>query len=140
MAQLGHTVGIVKSGGGTNTWKRPLLPSGQLSRLGRLGKALGHHSALGMIHSSVCSYNFPTAGALGMRIKISMCSYNFLTAGALGMIHSSVCSYNFPTAGALGMRIQSSMCSYDTDVWSTMYENTERCVQSFDLLTVGHQV
>ena len=32
MAQLGHTVGIVKAGGGMNTWKRPLLPSGQLSR------------------------------------------------------------------------------------------------------------
>ena len=44
MAQLGHTVGIVKPGGGTNTWKRPLLPSGQLSRPGRLIKALGHHT------------------------------------------------------------------------------------------------
>ena len=44
MAQLGHTVGIVKPGGGTNTWKRPLLPSGQLSRHGRLVKALGHHT------------------------------------------------------------------------------------------------
>ena len=44
MAQLGHTVGIVKPGGGTNTWKRPLLPSGQLSRPGRLVKALGHHT------------------------------------------------------------------------------------------------
>ena len=28
VAQLGHTVGIVKPGGGMNTWKRPLLPSG----------------------------------------------------------------------------------------------------------------
>ena len=26
-----------------NTWKRPLLPSGKLSRSGRLVKALGHH-------------------------------------------------------------------------------------------------
>ena len=44
VAQLGHTVGIVKPGGGTNTCKRPLLPSGQLSRPGRLVKALGHHT------------------------------------------------------------------------------------------------
>ena len=44
VAQLGHTVGIVKPGGRTNTWKRPLLPSGQLSRPGRLVKALGHHT------------------------------------------------------------------------------------------------
>ena len=43
VAQLGHTVGIVKPGGGISTWKRPLLPSGQLSRPGRLVKALGHH-------------------------------------------------------------------------------------------------
>ena len=43
MVQLGHTIGVVKPGGGTNTWKRPLLPSGQLSRPGRLVKALGHH-------------------------------------------------------------------------------------------------
>ena len=43
VAQLGHTVGIVKPGGGTNMWKRLLLPSGQLSRPGRLVKALGHH-------------------------------------------------------------------------------------------------
>ena len=27
-----------------NTWKRPLLPSGQLSKPGRLVKALGHHT------------------------------------------------------------------------------------------------
>ena len=44
VAQLGHTVGIVKPSGGTNTWKRPLLPSGQLSRPERLVKALGHHT------------------------------------------------------------------------------------------------
>ena len=41
MAQLSHTVGVVKPGGGMNTWKR--LPSGQLSRPERLVKALGHH-------------------------------------------------------------------------------------------------
>ena len=44
MAQLGHTVGVVKPGGVMNTWKRPLLPSGKLSRPGRLVKALGHHT------------------------------------------------------------------------------------------------
>ena len=44
VAQLGHTVGVVKPGGGMNTWKRPLLPSGQLSKPGRLVKALGHHT------------------------------------------------------------------------------------------------
>ena len=44
MAQLGHTVGVVKLGGGMNMWKRPLLPSGQLSKPGRLVKALGHHT------------------------------------------------------------------------------------------------
>ena len=44
MAQLGPTVGVVKSGGGMNTWKRPLLPSRKLSRPGRLEKALGHHT------------------------------------------------------------------------------------------------
>ena len=37
VAQLGHTVGVVKPGGGMNTWKRP-------SRPGRLVKALGHHT------------------------------------------------------------------------------------------------
>ena len=42
MAQLDHTTGVVKPGGGMNTWKRPLLPSGQFSRPGRL--ALGHHT------------------------------------------------------------------------------------------------
>ena len=44
MAQLGHTVGVVKPGDGINTWKRPLLPGGQLSRPGKLVKALGHHT------------------------------------------------------------------------------------------------
>ena len=44
MAQLGPTVGVVKPGGGMNTWKRPLLPSGKLSRPDRLIKALGHHT------------------------------------------------------------------------------------------------
>ena len=44
VAQLGHTVGVVKPGGGMNTWKRLLLPSGKLSRPGRLVKALGHHT------------------------------------------------------------------------------------------------
>ena len=43
VAQLGHTVGVVKPGGGMNMWKRPLLPRGQLSRPGRLVKAVGHH-------------------------------------------------------------------------------------------------
>ena len=43
MAQLGPTVGIVIPGGGMTKWKRPLLPSGKLSRPGRLVKALGHH-------------------------------------------------------------------------------------------------
>ena len=33
-----------RPGGGMNTWKRPLLPSGKLSRPGRLVKALGHHT------------------------------------------------------------------------------------------------
>ena len=41
MAQRPH--GVVKPGGGMNMWKRPLLPSGKLSRPGRLVKALGHH-------------------------------------------------------------------------------------------------
>ena len=44
VAQLGHTVSVVKPGGGLNMWKRPLLPSGKLSRPGRLVKALGHHT------------------------------------------------------------------------------------------------
>ena len=35
--------GVVIPGGGMNTWKKPLLPSGQFSRPGRLVKALGHH-------------------------------------------------------------------------------------------------
>ena len=44
MAQLSPTVGVVKPDGGMNTWKRLLLPSGKLSRSGRLVKALGHHT------------------------------------------------------------------------------------------------
>ena len=43
VAQLGHT-GVVKPGGDMNTRKRPLLPSGKLSRPGRLVQALGHHT------------------------------------------------------------------------------------------------
>ena len=38
------TVGVVKPGGGMNTWKKPLLPSGNPSRSGRQVKALGHHT------------------------------------------------------------------------------------------------
>ena len=44
MAQLSHIIGIMKPGGGINTWKRPLQPSGKLSGPGRLVKALGHHT------------------------------------------------------------------------------------------------
>ena len=44
VAQFGHTVDVVKPAGGMNTWKKPLLPSGKLSRPGRLVKALGHHT------------------------------------------------------------------------------------------------
>ena len=44
VAQLGPTVGVLKPGGGMNTWKRPLLPSGKPSRPGRLVKVLGHHT------------------------------------------------------------------------------------------------
>ena len=33
-----------ESGVGMSTWKRPLRPSGKLSRPGRLVKALGHHT------------------------------------------------------------------------------------------------
>ena len=44
VAQLSHTVGNLKPGGGMNMWKRPLLPSRKLSRPGRLVKALGHHT------------------------------------------------------------------------------------------------
>ena len=40
MAQQGPTVDAVSPSGGINTWKRPLLPSGKLSRPGRLVKAL----------------------------------------------------------------------------------------------------
>ena len=38
------TVGILKPGGRMNTWKMPLLPSGKVSRPGRLVKVLGHHT------------------------------------------------------------------------------------------------
>ena len=44
MAQQGPTVGFLKSGGGMNMWERSLLPSGKLSRHGRLVKALEHHT------------------------------------------------------------------------------------------------
>ena len=44
MAQLGPTDGVVKPGGGMSMWKKPLLPSGKLSRPGRLVKALEHHT------------------------------------------------------------------------------------------------
>ena len=44
VAQLGHTVGVVKPGGGMDIWKRSLMPSGKLSRPGRLVKALGYHT------------------------------------------------------------------------------------------------
>ena len=43
MAQRGPTEGVVKPGRGMSMWKRPLLPSGKLSRPGRLVMALGHH-------------------------------------------------------------------------------------------------
>ena len=44
VAQQGPTVGAVKPGGGMNMWERSLLPSGKLSRHGRLVKALDHHT------------------------------------------------------------------------------------------------
>ena len=43
VTQLGPIIGILKPGGVVNTWKRPLLPKGKLSRPGSLVKALGHH-------------------------------------------------------------------------------------------------
>ena len=43
VTQLGPIIGILKPGGGVNTWKRPLLPKGKLSRPERLVKAVGHH-------------------------------------------------------------------------------------------------
>ena len=43
VTQLGPIIGILKPGGGVNTWKRPLLPKGKFSRPGGLVKALGHH-------------------------------------------------------------------------------------------------
>ena len=44
VAQQGPTAGGVKPGGGTDMWERSLLPSGKLSRHGRLVKALEHHT------------------------------------------------------------------------------------------------
>ena len=44
VAQQGPTVGVVRPGGGMNIWERSLLPSGKLSRHGRLVKALEHHT------------------------------------------------------------------------------------------------
>ena len=44
MAKQGPTVGVVRPGGGMNMWERSLLPSGKLSRHGRLVKALEHHT------------------------------------------------------------------------------------------------
>ena len=44
MAQQGPIAGVVKPGGGMNRWERSLLPSGKLSRLGKLVKALEHHT------------------------------------------------------------------------------------------------
>ena len=44
VAQLSPAIGFLKPDGGMNMWKRPLLPSGKLSRPGRLVKALGHHT------------------------------------------------------------------------------------------------
>ena len=45
VAQLGPTTGFVKFASGMSMWKRPLQPSGKLSRHGRLVKALEHHNA-----------------------------------------------------------------------------------------------
>ena len=42
VTQLGPVTGILKPGGGVNTWKRPLLPKGKLLRPERLVKAVGH--------------------------------------------------------------------------------------------------
>ena len=44
VAQQGPTVGFMRPGGGMNMWERSLLPSGKLSRHGRLVKALEHHT------------------------------------------------------------------------------------------------
>ena len=44
MAQQGPTIGFLKPGGGMSMWERSLLPSGKLSRHGRLVKALEHHT------------------------------------------------------------------------------------------------
>ena len=44
VAQQGPTAEVVKPGGGMNMWERSFLPSGKLSRHGRLVKALEHHT------------------------------------------------------------------------------------------------
>ena len=44
VALQGPTVGIMRPGGGMNMWERSLLPSGKLSRHGRLVEALEHHT------------------------------------------------------------------------------------------------
>ena len=43
VTQLSPIIGILKPGGGGNTWKTPVLPKGKLSRPDRLVKAVGHH-------------------------------------------------------------------------------------------------
>ena len=47
MAKQGPTIGVVKPGGGMNMWERSLLPSGKLSRHGRLvkGTRASYHAA-----------------------------------------------------------------------------------------------
>ena len=52
VAQQGPTVGVVRPGGGMNRWERSSLPSGKLSRHGRLVKALEHHTMLKPVLSS----------------------------------------------------------------------------------------
>ena len=44
VAQQGPTIGVVRPGGGMNMWERSLLPSGKLSRHGRLVEALERHT------------------------------------------------------------------------------------------------
>ena len=44
VAQQGPTLGVMKPGGGMNMRERSLMPSGKLSRHGRLVKALEHHT------------------------------------------------------------------------------------------------
>ena len=43
MAQLGPTVGVVKPGGGMNTYRKGHCCQAESFRPGRLVKALGHH-------------------------------------------------------------------------------------------------